>query len=124
LTRAGGPGRSILRGGHGENQKLTPSCARRTLARWGGALCLRASNVLKVGLDEIGSVAQVESISRFHHRLVILDATFRWNKPSILLGSLQLIAEVTGCAERNRISRGASDIPRAEMPAVANNGNC
>src|ERR1700751_6082322 len=74
------------------------------------------NNVLKVGLDEIGTLAQINAIGQFHHSFVILHTAFNRNQQSISLRSLQRVAEVaSGDTQRNCISRA-----RIEQPAGRN----
>src|SRR6201981_3776595 len=55
------------------------------------------NNVLKVGLDEIGTLAQINAIGQFHHPFVILYTTFNRNQQSISLRSFQRVAQVARC---------------------------
>jgi len=45
-------------------------------------------DLLEVRLDEVGVLAQVESIGQFHERLVVLDTAIEPKQESISLGSL------------------------------------
>ena len=74
------------------------------------------SDVLQIGLDKVGAVAEIETISRFYYRLAIRNAAVRTKQPASSLRAFQVFAEVTGCdAYGNDISR-----PRVEQPARRN----
>src|ERR1700746_1499307 len=74
------------------------------------------NNVLEVGLDEIGTLAQINSLGQFHPPFVILPTAFNRNQRSISLRSLQRVAEIaSGDTQRNCISRA-----RIEQPAGRN----
>src|ERR1700756_717907 len=70
------------------------------------------NNVLEVGLNKIGALAQVEAIGQFHHPFVILRPTFRRKQQSISLCALQLITEISvRDSKRNGISRARIEEP-------------